>query len=85
MRNWKRYYDERPLYDTYRGWNIRKRVQEYRTPITNEIFHTDIFYCCDVRPGCKSIESTLFEDVLKWINEQIELGLEQKEDIDKIF
>ena len=76
-----KYYNERPLYDTYRGWKIRKRVQEYRLPITKEIFHTDTFYCCDVVPGWKSIESTDYTDVLIWINKQIELGLEQKEDI----
>ena len=76
-----RYYDERPLYDTYRGWNIRKRVQEYRLPITKEIFHIDTFYCCDVTPGWKSIESTEYKDVLVWIDKQIELGLTQKEDI----
>ena len=76
-----RYYNERPLYDTYRGWNIRKRVQKYRLPITKEIFHIDTFYCCDVTPGWKSIESTEYKDILVWIDEQIELGLKQKEDI----
>jgi len=76
-----KYYNECPLYDTYRGWNIRKRIQEYRLPITKEIFHINTFYCCDVVPGWKSIESTKYEDVLTWIDEQIELGLEQKEDI----
>ena len=49
--------------------------------ISKEIFHIDVFYCCNVRPGWKSIESTNYEDVLVWINKQIELGLEQKEDI----
>ena len=76
-----KYYNERPLYDTYRGWNIRKRVQEYRLPITKKIFHIDTFYCCDVMPGWKSIESTEYKDVLAWIDNQIELCLEQKEDI----
>ena len=81
MRNWTNYYNERPYYDTHRGWIIRKRIQHYRLALTNEIFHTDVFYTCDVQPGVKSIESTLYEDVLKWIDEQIYLGLNQKEDI----
>jgi hypothetical protein len=77
----KKYYNEHPYIETYRGWVIRKRVQEYRLPITKEIFHIDTFYCCDVTPGWKSIESTEYKDVLVWIDEQIELGLVQKEDI----
>lgn len=81
----KKYYDERPFYDTYRGWTIRKRVQDYRLPLSKEIFHTDIFYCCDVAPGYKSIEATLYVEVLKWIDKQIELGENQREDINLIM
>ena len=81
MRDWSKYYNQRPLYSTYKGWNIRKRIQEYRLAITNEIFHIDILYCCDVRPGYKSIEATEYQDVLKWIDLQISLGEIQREDI----
>ena len=78
MRNWKKYYDEHPLVEIYKGWNIRKYSwkAKYIGILTN--------YTCDVQPGVESCQATHIEQVREWINEKIKEGKIQKEDTDKI-
>lgn len=78
MRSWKKYYDERPLVEVHKGWNIRKYSWEakYLGTLTN--------FICDVRPGLESCQATDIEMVREWINDKIKEGKTQKEDTDRI-
>lgn len=79
MRNWKKYYDERPLEEVYKGWKIRK--YEYQ----GRYYHKPFFdYVCDVRPGVESIQCNSLIMVKDWIDQKIKEGKVQQEDTDKI-
>ena len=71
----KKYYDEHPYVETYRGWVIRKHSWEakYLGVLTN--------YTCDVQPGLESCQATHIELVREWIDKKIKEGKTQKEDI----
>ena len=71
----KKYYDEHPYVETYRGWVIRK--YSYETKYLGIL--TD--YTCDVRPGVESCQSTHIEDIRNLIDQKIKEGKVQKEDI----
>ena len=70
----KKYYDEHPYYETYRGWVIRKHVYEtkYLGLITT--------YTCDVYVGGESCSANNIEMVREYIDEKIKEGKVQKED-----
>ena len=71
----KKYYDEHPYVETYRGWVIRKHSWEakYLGTLTN--------YTCDARVGSESCQATHIEMIRDWIDKKIEEGKVQKEDI----
>ena len=71
----KKYYDEHPYVETYKGWVIRKHSCEhkYLGKMTN--------YTCDVRVGVESCQATRIEDIREWIDQKIKEGKVQKEDI----
>lgn len=79
MRNWKKYYDERPLVEVYKGWNIRKT--EYQSKYYSGTFFD---YICDVRPGVESIRCNNLNRIKEWIDQKIKEGKVQQEDTDKI-
>lgn len=77
MRSWKKYYDERPLVEVYKGWNIRKYSwkAKYLGTLTN--------FICDVQPGLESCQSTNIEMVREWIDEKIKEGKNRKKTLIK--
>ena len=70
-----RYYNNHPFFEEYRGWVIRT------TKTDDKYLGTLTYHTCDVQPGVKSCTATHVELVREWVDEQIKLGLTQKEDI----
>lgn len=70
----KKYYDEHPYYETYRGWIIRKHEYEAK------YLGTLVSYTCDVYVGGESCSATHVHLVKEWIDKKIEEGKVQKED-----
>ena len=76
MRNWKKYYDERPIIKKYKGWNIRKIKSEYYEKYYQKIAYD---YICEVRPGVESIRCENIKWIYDWIDKKIKEGKYQKE------
>ena len=72
----KKYYDEHPYVETYKGWVIRKYSWETKYLGTSTVF------TCDVYVGGESCWATQIEMVRNWIDEKIKECKVQKEDID---
>lgn len=74
----QKYYNEHPLVEVYKGWNIRKYSWEarYLGTLTN--------YTCDVKPGVESCQASTIEFVREWIDQKIKEGKIQKEDLDML-
>ena len=74
----KKYYDEHPFFENYRGWVIR--IHSYKAKYLGTLTH----YTCDVQPGLESCQATHIEMVREWIDKKISEGKTQKEDIWRI-
>lgn len=79
MKNWKKYYEDRPVIEIYKGWKIRKH--EYQGKYYQKTFFD---YICDVRPGVESIRCANLQRIKEWIDQKIKEGKIQREDTDKI-
>lgn len=71
----KKYYKEHPFFENYRGWNIRLHR------VDDKYLGTFWFYTCDVRVGVESVISPRLDMVREWIDEKINEGKIQEEDI----
>ena len=71
----KKYYREHTFFENYRGWNIRLH-RAY-----NKYLGVLWYYTCDVRVGLESVMSPQINMVREWIDEKINEGKTQQEDI----
>ena len=71
----RKYYNEHPFFENYRGWVIR--IHSWETKYLGQLTN----YTCDVQPGLESCQATHIEMVRNWIDEKIKEGKTQKEDI----
>lgn len=70
-----KYYKEHPFFEEYCGWKIRLNRSE------NKYLGTIWYFTCDVRPGAESCISTNVEMIRDWIDQKINEGKTQQEDI----
>lgn len=71
----KKYYREHTFFENYRGWNIRLHR------VDDKYLGTLWYYTCDVRVGLESVMSSQINMVREWIDQKIEEGKTQQEDI----
>ena len=71
----KKYYREHTFCENYRGWNIRLHR------VDDKYLGTLWYYTCDVRVGLESVMSSQINMVREWIDQKIEEGKTQQEDI----
>lgn len=71
----KKYYDNHPYFETYKGWVIRKFA--YPTKYLGIL----VYYTCDVRPGVESCKANHIDMIYDWVDQKIKEGKIQKEDI----
>ena len=71
----KKYYKEHPFFENYRGWNIRLHR------VDDKYLGTLWYYTCDVRVGVESVMASYPDMVIEWIDEKINEGKIQQEDI----
>lgn len=70
-----KYYKEHPFFEEYRGWKIRLHRSD------DKYLGTLWYFTCDVRPGVESCTATHVEMVRDWIDQKINEGKIQQEDI----
>jgi len=74
----RKYYNEHPFFENYRGWVIR--IHSFKDKYLGTLIH----YTCDVQPGLESCQATHIDLVHDWIDKKIKEGKFQKEDIWRI-
>lgn len=70
----QKYLEEHPLFEVYRGWNIRKHTWEAR------YIGQQTAYTVDVRVGVESCMASTVEQAREFIDEKIKEGKKQRED-----
>ena len=71
----KTYYREHTFFEHYRGWNSRLHR------VDDKYLGVFWYYTCDVRVGLESVMSPQIDIVREWIDEKINEGKTQQEDI----
>lgn len=71
----KKYYREHTFFENYKGWNIRLHR------VDNKYLGVLWYYTCDVKVGLESVMSLQLNMVREWIDQKIEEGKIQQEDI----